>query len=127
MVDTAGDLASAGVDVVCSGSDYVIDKSGKLVSGVVELVTDAGSFVADAGAGTIIDISGVPPGELNGYLAEAVRGNPGPLLQALEEQPRTTTQYSDRGIDESPSVKVGGVGFTLNVKPEIRDVEPLAA
>lgn len=112
---TMGDLLS--------DPDGSIDRSQEEVSTTLtlELSGDAGG--GDRGVKVEIDLSAIPPDQLVGYLAQAASGNPLPLIQAAQGQPRTEEYYTDRGIDESPELTIGGQGFKLKVQSEVRDVE----
>jgi hypothetical protein len=91
----------------------------------LELSGSAGG--GEGGVKVEIDVSGIPPDQLDGYLLQASQGNPYPLIQAVQGQPRTEERYVDRGFDEDPKLTIGGQGFQLHVQSEIRDVQESSA
>ncbi|HEX8823713.1 MAG TPA: hypothetical protein VF794_27575 [Archangium sp.] len=104
-----------------------IDGAQGQVSTKITLELSGSAGEGERGVKVEIDVSGIPPEELDGYLLEASRGNPYPLIQAVQGQPRTEERYVDRGFDEDPKLTIGGQGFELHVQSEIRDVEESSA
>lgn len=100
-----------------------IDRSQEEVSTKLTLELSGNGGGGDRGVKVEIDLSAIPPDQLVGYLAQAASGNPGPLIQAAQGQPRTDEYYTDRGIDEEPELTIGGQGFKLKVQSEVRDVQ----
>jgi hypothetical protein len=100
-----------------------IDREQGQTSTTITLELSGNDGSNDRGVKVEIDVSAISPGELAGYLQEAARGNPLPLIQAIQGQPRTEEVYVDRGFDQEPELTVGNQGIKLHVQSEVRDVE----